>query len=155
MADTENPPAFLPPGTPILDANDPDFARKLRDAIGVKPGERILSVTPLFNRTDGLVVPDPQDLDWPNMSALPEVTLKALGCKKWDEPDSAGDVIWLFPAEWYDRIPNGLRVIDINGNAEAFERGVTDDDRRYGVLAFGFKRKADAMLHERTKPDGK
>ena len=148
----ENPPAFLPPGTTMLDADDPDFARKLREAIGAKPGETVQFVTPQFDRTDGLTVPNPQDIDWPNIHAMPEATLKALGCKKWDAPDAAGDVLWLFPAEWYDAIPDGLPVIDINGCTEAFERGVTDDDRRFGCLAFGFKRKAP--LAERTKPNG-
>jgi hypothetical protein len=47
-----------------------------------------------------------------------------------------------FPAEWYDHIPEGFEIVTINGAMKPFERGVTDDDRRFGLLAFGIVVKA-------------
>jgi len=122
----------------ILDASDKDFAAKLMAAIGVKPGEAVNFITPTFNRTDGRIITyrptTPEEY-----AALPKLdaeSLKKIGCQMWDEAD--GRTIWLYPAEWYDHIPNGTPVVDIFGNEERFEHGVTDDDRRFGALAFGF-----------------
>lgn len=126
----------------VLDANDPDFARKLAEAIGAKPGETIRVMTPQFERTDGLHVPVPV-FDFAKLPSLAEETLRAIGCQKWDEPDESGKVLWLYPAEWYDHIPNGTMVTDINGKTEAFAHGETDDDMRFGALAYGFMRQAE------------
>ncbi len=123
----------------VLDMNDPQFAEKLGEAIGVKPGETLHITTPQFERTDGLVVPIP-DVDFARIADLPVDTLKALGCAQWDEPDATGNVLWLYPAEWYDHIPEGLPVTCIDGEVSPFKRGETDDDRRFGVLAYGFVR---------------
>lgn len=125
----------------VLSMDDPDFANKLRDALGLKEGEAVNIVTPQFNRMDGLQVPMPQ-VDFAKLPTMPEETLKAIGCQKWDEPDSAGNVLWLFPAEWYEHIPDGTRIISIGGEHELFKRGETDNDRRFGALAYGFERKA-------------
>ncbi len=125
----------------MLDINDPDFAQKFAEAIGVQPGEEVHFITPQFERTDGLSVPLPI-CDFDRLPELPEETLKAIGCQKWDEPDADGNVLWLYPAQWYQHIPNGTVVTDINGNTERFERGVTDDDMRFGALAYGFTRAA-------------
>jgi hypothetical protein len=124
----------------MIDINDPDFAKKLADAIGLKPGEALEIVTPHFERTDGLQVPLPV-CDFSRLHELPEASLRAIGCQKWDEPDESGSVLWLYPGEWYDHIPDGLTVTDINGRVEQFKRGETDDDIRYGALAYGFMRK--------------
>ncbi|MDP1873699.1 hypothetical protein [Phenylobacterium sp.] len=126
----------------VLDADAPDFAERLVAAIGVEPGETIEIVTPQFERTDGLS-PVAPDFDFSSLPSLPEASIRALGCMAWDEPDTEGQVLWLYPAEWYAHIPEGHMIVDINGELERFQRGVTDDDMRFGVLAFGFLRKAD------------
>ncbi len=59
--------------------------------------------------------------------------LKAIGCGRWEEATT----LMLFPATWYEHIPAGFEVVDINGDKEAFVPGVTDDDRRFGRLAYG------------------
>lgn len=125
----------------MLNIDDPDFAEKLIQAIGVKPGETITITTPTFDRTDGRVVPLPV-IPFDNLPELSEETLKEIGCQKWDDPDAHGNVLWLYPAEWYDHIPNGHIITNICGEDEWFEHGKTDDDRRFGALSFGFKRKA-------------
>jgi hypothetical protein len=125
----------------ILDMNDPQFAEKLRAAIGAEPGESIEVRTPQFERTDGLTVPKPI-MDFAKLPSLFEETLKEIGCQKWDDPDKDGNVLWLYPAEWYDHIPDGTPIVDINGQHENFKRGETDDDMRFGALAYGFLRPA-------------
>jgi hypothetical protein len=66
--------------------------------------------------------------------------LKGLGFSKWDE-----DGLILFPAEWYDIIPDGFIVTDIFGEQESFKNGETDDDKRFGCLSFGIKRTGDVI----------
>jgi hypothetical protein len=127
----------LPENTPILSMDSPTFAQEFADAIGLQPGESIEIVTPQFERTDGMQVPVLVDFsDWQNLHLKDEATLRALGFGVWDE--DANGKHWLFPKEWYAIIPNGFMVTDINGEQEPFERGVTDDDYRFGCLSFGF-----------------
>ena len=65
---------------------------------------------------------------------------------------SATHELWLLPAEWYDAIPNGFPVTDIFGCIEQFERGKTDDDRRFGLLAFGVMLPLPAAPHGADTP---
>lgn len=122
----------------ILDASDKDFAADLMKALGVKPGETVNFVSPQFTRTDGRLVSYlPNTLE--EYAALPKMNpenLKKIGCQKWDKVP--GGVHWLYPAEWYEHIPSGTEIVGINGVTEKFEPGVTDDDRRFGALSYGF-----------------
>lgn len=124
----------------ILDMDDPNFAKKLAEAIGIEPGDTVQLSTPQFTRTDGLNVPVPQ-IDFASLPSFSPATLKSIGCQRWDEPDKDGNTLWLYPAEWYQIIPDGTPIVDISGNHETFKRGETDDDMRYGALAYGFLRK--------------
>lgn len=121
----------------VLDANAPDFAEHFRAAIGVGPNDPVEIITPQFTRTDGIVPSLPQ-VKFSELPSLPADTLRAIGCQKWDEPDANGETLWLYPHDWYDVIPDGTPIIDINGEKEVFKRGETDDDMRFGALAFGF-----------------
>jgi hypothetical protein len=125
----------------LLDMNDPQFVEKFRDAIGAKPGEAIEFRTPQFKREDGLIVPKPL-VDFAKLPSLSEATLKEIGCQKWDEPDADGNILWLYPYEWYDHIPEGHVMRCIDGTDEPMKHGETDDDMRCGALAYGFLRKA-------------
>lgn len=49
------------------------------------------------------------------------------------------DVI-LFPGEWFDIIPEGFEVTDINGLTYRHNKETADDDIRYGCLAYGIRR---------------
>lgn len=49
--------------------------------------------------------------------------------------------VWLFPAEWYNKIPNGFIVTGLYGEAYPFQKGKSDDDIRFGCLAYGIRRK--------------
>lgn len=93
-------------------------------------------ITPQFERTDGVVpvVPDGGEHFFDKLKNLPDETLEAIGMQRWE------DGHWLYPGEWYGFIPRGYIVTDINGEDEAFIPGETDDDIRFGCLAFGFKK---------------
>lgn len=79
-------------------------------------------------------------IDFNRLHEKSATELFALGCRRWDEPDADGNVLWLFPKDWYGSIPAGMEVVDIFGEREKFEPGVTDGDYRAGVLAFGVLR---------------
>jgi hypothetical protein len=59
------------------------------------------------------------------------------GFRKWDEKSG----LYLIPHSLYHVIPNGFKVTSISGKKEAFKFGVSDDDQRFGCLAFGIVRK--------------
>lgn len=127
----------------MLDINDPQFASKLKAVLDLKDGDTLEFITPQFERTDGRKPRSgPPLFNFDALPSLADAALKELGCCRWDEPDEAGNVLWLYPQEWYDAIPDGHIVHDIGGSAEPFKHGETDDDRRYGCLAFGFLRPA-------------
>jgi hypothetical protein len=50
------------------------------------------------------------------------------------------EAIWLFPAEWYSIIPDGLATTGLNGETKIFKRGESSDDRRFGCLAYGIRK---------------
>lgn len=128
----------------ILSLDDEDFARKFKDALGVKPGDALEIVTPQFERIDG-ITPALPDV-WEHLRTLSVSTLASIGCGKWDAPDENGTVLMLFPKEWYAHIPAGFEVECIDGTAERFAPGETDDDYRFGCLAYGIRaaRKGEA-----------
>jgi len=132
----------LPENTPMLSLDSPTFAEDLANALGIQPGETIQIVTPQFERTDGLQVPIPMfsPQQWANLPRMEDETLKQLGLGIWDKDNNGTH--WLFPKEWYSIIPNGLMVTVIDGKEEPFVRGKTDDDCRFGMLAYGFIKRA-------------
>lgn len=89
-------------------------------------------------RIDGkVVISRPHTME--SFLALQTMTvpeLKSLGMGVWSETDE--HIHMLYPKEWYDTIPNGLEMLCISGRTEIFEHGKTDDDYRFGCLAFGF-----------------
>lgn len=68
------------------------------------------------------------------LSGLDQQSLYDLGLRCWRHEDPE---LWCFPAEWYDSLPDGLEITTISGAKKTFVRGQTDNDRRYGCLAFG------------------
>ena len=122
----------------ILDASDENFAADLTKALGLKPGEKINIITPQFDRTDGRVItyqPNTPE-EYKALKGMQPDNLKKIGCQVWDKED--GKTHWLYPAEWYDHIPNGTEIVSIFGNVETFQHGETDNDMLFGALAYGF-----------------
>lgn len=124
------------------DMDSVDVVSELRDAIGAGPEDMVRVATPQFERTPNMPDPSAPPADWGSLAEYGEVALREMGCGAWDDPDERGTVLMLFPGEWYSSIPRGLSIEDINGNLETFEPGLTDDDIRFGCLAFGVRTKA-------------
>lgn len=112
------------------------IAKKIRDLLGVGDFDEVGVVLPQFERIDGKVITyvPTTVAEYDALKSAPENILKDIGLGQWDEK------IWLYPAEWYEYIPEGYEVVDICGETEKFQRGVTDDDRRCGCLAFGLSK---------------
>lgn len=77
------------------------------------------------------------------LSTMPDSALKELGLRPWgrefehDDGTETGRTLWLFPGEWYSAIPAGLLLVDINFRTRVFAPGKTDNDIRFGCLAYG------------------
>jgi len=66
----------------------------------------------------------------------------ALGMRSWEtEKDEKGrdngKELWLFPRSFYEHIPAGFPLVFIDFRRGEFVPGVTDDDERFGFLAYG------------------
>lgn len=127
----------LPKDILMLDMDSPTFTEDFANATGLQPGDTLEIVTPQFERVDGVQVPVLVDFnDWENLHKKDEATLTALGFGVWEVTEK--EKHWLFPKEWYNSIPEGHPIIYITGERAEFKRGETDDDYRFGCLAFGF-----------------
>lgn len=119
----------------LSDADESPLAAYIREFMGVGPNEPVVAVTPQFTRTDG------KNPYWHPKNALgldalktaPAAILLDLGLREWDKGH------WLYPGEWYNHIPAGYEVLDINGKIKRFDPDVTDNDIRFGCLAYGFR----------------
>lgn len=123
--------------------NDVDrIAQAIMDATGAKPGDTIRILTPQFDREPG-ATPPALDVPISELHRLSPAELGALGCRRWDDasnPTVPGHLLYLFPAEWYPKIPRGFEIVTIYGDRKLFSPGETSDDRRFGVLAYGVLR---------------
>jgi hypothetical protein len=89
-------------------------------------------ITPQFERPANW--PKPKTPNWKTIRRLTRKQLLNLGMGKYDKK------LLLFPGEWYDLIPEGFKVAVIDGTTEEFKKGVTDNDTRFGFLAYGIIR---------------
>jgi len=114
--------------------------------------------TPQFTRpkSDAPAASPPEN--WDDLKELDKNGLRELGFRPWNVPNDPedeprpgscqpvnwvgfnGKTLMLLPGEWYAKIPAGFEIIDINGCKETFQPGVTDDDIRFGCLAYGILR---------------
>jgi hypothetical protein len=129
---------FLDKFDVVLDASDKDFAEKLTAALGLQPGEQIEFITPQFERVDGRTINYfPKTVrEFDALKGLSETYLRNMGCGVWEKTDK--EIHFLYPKEWYEFIPENYEIISISGDVEQFKKGETDDDIRYGCLAYGF-----------------
>lgn len=159
----------------LKSSDESPFAALIRAAIGASATEDVQVMTPTFNRpanwTPAMLPPETPE-SWRQLQRLTADQLYAWGCRRFapyrDTPPSDNSVshrdawfwsvedreaathdLWLFPAEWYSAIPAGFPVTDINGCIEPFLPGTTDDDRRFGLLAYGLM-----VRHERPQSAG-
>lgn len=106
-------------------------------------GTSVEIVTPQFMRKPGALTPSSPP-DWSALGELDFAALREMGCSVWCDPAEEDwphdETLLLFPGEWYSSIPLGTKIVDIFGNEESFIPGKTDDDVRFGCLAFGVLR---------------
>lgn len=125
-----------PPDGLLALGDESELARVIREAIGVGDYDEVAVYLPQFERVDGKTItfrPEKSHEFFDRLRLAPVGILLDIGMGRWDES------LLLFPHEWYDCIPEGYVVTDINGKREPFHRGVTDDDKRCGCLPYGFK----------------
>ncbi len=61
---------------------------------------------------------------------------KELRFQKWSEEQPK---LWLFPLYLVPIIPEGLEVVDINGEKYKYEKDTADNDIRFGCVAYGIE----------------
>jgi len=112
------------------------LAAKIRKAIGAGPFEEVQVRTPQFDRADGKeITVFPKGAAFLDaLKTAPRDILNDIGLRRWDEEEP---VLYLFPCEWYDDIPEGYEIESISGRKEPFKKGKTSNDRRFGMLAYG------------------
>lgn len=126
-----------------------ELADAIRNGIGAAPDEVVEFVTPQFIRPAGEPSPAQPSRDpawWESLRGMDYNALKEMGMGVWDK--KRGKALMLIPGDWYDFIPKGFVVVDISGfdfdersaytKPEPFEPGETDNDIRFGFLAYGF-----------------
>jgi hypothetical protein len=123
----------------VRSPNSPDWNGGCFDSKG--EAEKRLKQVEYFKHKDSawrvvLAFAKSKGIAFEKLKSMSKKELKELGCSAWDNPKD-GRVTMLFPAEWYDEIPNGLDVVDIFGEAEKFQRGKSDKDQRMGFLPYG------------------
>lgn len=132
----------------LKSAGESATAAQLREAIGAGPDEEVEIVTPQFERTpdDPAPIARPDAATFARLHTMSAPELRELGLRQWNDhsdPDLAdverfgGGQLWLLPGEWYEAIPEGFELTSIMGERVPFRRGVTDNDIRFGCLAYG------------------
>lgn len=130
-------------------SSESKLAAEIRTAIGAGSDD-VEIMTPQFERPVGEPDAAQPPVDRAGFDALrmfSDEKLIRLGMRRWGREhengrgEEWGRMLWLFPSEWYDSIPEGYPIISIMFQKEPFVRGETDNDIRFGCLAFG-------ILHE-------
>lgn len=75
------------------------------------------------------------DDEWSNLGKLSKADLQGKGLQEWETKEEK--TLMLFPYTWFEDIPNGLSITDINWKQKTFKSGLDSDDRRFGALAYG------------------
>ena len=119
-------------------SDESELVRALRKAIGVGDYETVKVTLSQFERIDNQTIkyfPKTKE-EYDNLKKVPHELLLDIGLGAWEKGH------YLYPAEWYDYIPEGYEVVFIDGRTGKFQRGITDDDRRFGCLPYGFIKEA-------------
>lgn len=139
-------------------ASDSALATQIRKVIGAGPNEPVEARTPQFTRPPGSPTPKPAPTSAEGFDALHALTDAERiehGMRRWGEPEAwdiarnpelnSAQMLWLFPAEWYDFIPDDYKVVDVFFQTNLFKRGETDNDIRFGLLSYGILVRSSAV----------
>ncbi len=64
-------------------------------------------------------------------------SLRKLGFGQWSEPEKGKGTLMLIPGDLFKSIPEGFPLYSISGKPEKFSSKKTDNDTRFGCLAYG------------------
>lgn len=81
------------------------------------------------------LLPSKQKVPFSKLNTMSVAELKKLGCRPWEKNQKG--TLMLFPFDWYEKIPKGFSIVDISYRKEKFVPGKTDNDQRFGMLAYG------------------
>lgn len=145
-----------------LDYETPKTKQEFINIIGTAPVETLFGFGfRKWSTMNDCIKENIASAERPQMFSLPTVNIDDLpDILEGKEPDSLGSVlmdltpkryvpmnlltddcdIWLFPHEWYDIIPDGFIVTGLHGEQYPFEKGKTDNDKRFGCLGYGIMR---------------
>jgi len=133
-------------------------AARLRQAVGAGPDEEVEVSTPRFERPAGESGPTaaPRTIvEYNALRSTSDAQRQVMGMRRWGRPEphdltagarergtkradlTGSPMLWLFPGEWYKHIPAGYEVVSITYCVEKFRPGKTDNDIRFGCLAYG------------------
>lgn len=105
--------------------NIKESAKNKKPIVRSSPIEREDGITP--------ITPPKKDVEWfDSLKSMSKERLRNMGLRVWEGK------MWLYPQEWYDYIPDGYPAVCIDGTSEPFQAGVSSDDVRFGLLAYGF-----------------
>jgi len=113
-----------------------------------KPKPILQLVSSPHAREPGYPTPACPPDDFEALRTMPLTALKELGLRRWgrreDEyGDESGPMLWLFPGEWYEKIPPFFPIVSISFQRELFFPGASDADVRFGCLPYGILREDD------------
>ena len=121
------------------------FVENFAEILGIDDGETIQLLTPQFEREYKLKIAwIPQTADeFDEVKKLPAEILLKMGVRKWQHEGNQAH--YLYAGEWFDNIPDGYAIVSITGKEKKFKKGVSDDDIRFGCLAYGFIREEELI----------
>lgn len=119
-----------------LDPDDPDFMEKLQQKVMEALGEQTEVEFPQLQRKHPLDMCVPVDC-WHLLQQMSMDTLESIGCFPYAETDDAEQVLMLFPQEWYQYIPSGMKLVDVDGEDLTFSPGVSSNVTSMGMLSYG------------------
>ena len=97
-----------------------------------KPVSKVVNI-PILNSED---IPPEKRAEYPTGCLVVDIGRK-------DAPTELLEVdedVCLIPGEWYEVIPDGFMVTGLDGEQYPFKNGESDDDIRFGCLAYGIRR---------------
>ena len=118
----------------LKDLTPASFRLALEEATGAGPDEEINIQFPKFDRAEPIEIdyrPTTRE-EFDSLKYLAPEILHQMGFRLWEEGH------YLYPWEWYGSIPDGYPIVSIMGRTKNFRIGVTDNDKRFGCLSFGF-----------------
>ena len=119
-----------------------EFVKNFTEILGIEKGDKVTIASSQHEREYKLEIswkPETKD-DFFALKSLPKDVLFKMGVRLWGKNEETGEMHYLYPGEWYNLIPEGYPIISISDEEEFFSKTKTDDDIRFGCLAYGFKR---------------